>query len=90
MQGALYGLGHRRRRHSSALHGGQVFGPHGAVAQRFGEQGGRTDGVLHGDVDTHPAHRGHGMCGVADTQQARGVPALGPVEPGVEEFHVIP
>ena len=57
-------------------------------AMRRGEDVGRRDRILDGEVDPDPADRRHRMGGVANRQQARAVPTRQPVERYCEEVEI--
>ena len=84
---------HRLQDHSRSLpallHAGQVGGGQPVFAQRRREQPRGGDSVLDGEVDPDPADRGHGVGGVAEAQQPVGVPAPQPVQPDVEDEHIV-
>lgn len=56
----------------------------------LGEDIGRGDCVLKGDVDADAADRGHRMGCVADAEQAGGTPVLKMVYLNCEELHLVP
>ena len=80
MHGALKTLGDGGGEGASPLHRGEVSGAYSVGEQWCGQQPSGGDGVLNGQVDPDAASRGHGMGGVADAQQAVGVPAVQAVE----------
>ena len=86
----LPGLDQRRRPPPPQLHPSQHRHRHRApCAQRRSQDPGRRDRVLHREVDPDAADRRHRVRRVADQQQAVGVPAAQPVQPHVEQLHVV-
>lgn len=61
-----------------------------AGAQGRGQQVGGGDGILDRQVDPHPADGGHGVGGVADTEQAGVIPAAQAIDPDPEQLDRFP
>ena len=61
-----------------------------AVAERAGEQVGRGNRVLHGDIDAHTADRRHRVRSIADADQPGPPPFSQSVDTDAEELDAIP
>lgn len=86
----LQRLHHSRRPFPPRLHLVQQLDRHRPVPRRQSEDVGGGDRILNGEIDTHAAHRRHGVGGIADAQQTRAIPALQPVHPYRQEFQIVP
>jgi len=56
------------RQTAPLLHGGEVRGRHIAGFERPGQDIGRRDRILHGEIDADAADRRHRMRGIADAE----------------------
>ena len=72
------------------LDGAEIVDGEGAVAEGLGEEVCGGYGVLQGDVDADAADGGHGVGGIADAEEAGGVPALEMIDLDGEELDIVP
>ena len=62
----------------------------GVATKRLGEDIGRGDSILDGEVDADTADRRHGVGGVADAEEAGAVPGPQSIDPHGQELDVVP
>jgi len=86
----LHFLGFAHGRFAIVLNGAEIV--HGCTAgeEALGEYVGGGDCILHGDVDTDAADRGHGVGCVSDAEETGATPLLKAVDLYGEEFHFVP
>ncbi len=90
LHGFLSALDHARGEQSAALHPAEQRPDVLAACERSGQRIGRSHCILDRQVDTDAADRRHGVCGVADGEQARPMPLPQPVERYTEQVEVLP
>ena len=66
---------------ASALYFCEIAYAGRAFTERSRKYIGRRDGVLNGEIDPHPAHRGHGVRRIADTHETGAIPRPQAIDP---------
>ena len=86
----LHALREAGREFAAMLDTRQIANADGAFPEGFGKNIGGRDSVLNGQIDSYTADRRHGVCCVADTNEARPIPLAQAVDLDGEELHVVP
>ena len=72
------------------LHRMKVVGGAGPLQKRGGQNVGRSDGILDGEIDPDTANRRHGVGGITDAQQPRPIPPTQAIDANGQELDIAP